>query len=69
MGEMFMDAQGQAAADAVVAAPDLPEIFTPRESDVVDKGIDRKLRFSDDLFEVFPVFEVAFAVGFVSMAS
>ena len=41
----------------------------PRESDVVDKGIDRKLRFSDDLFEVFPVFEVAFAVGFVSMAS
>jgi hypothetical protein len=26
---MFMDAQGQVAADAVIAAPDLPEIFTP----------------------------------------
>jgi hypothetical protein len=29
LGEMFMDAQGQVAADAVIAAPDLPEIFTP----------------------------------------
>ena len=32
------------------------------------EGVDRKPRFVDDLFEAFPVFEVAFAGGFLCHA-
>ena len=52
--KMGVDAQRQVAADAVVPALDLIEIFAPRQSDMAGESVDRE-----------SVFEVAFADGFL----
>ena len=63
--KMGVDAQRQVAADAVVPALDLIEIFAPRQSDMAGESVDRESRIVDNLLEALPVFEVAFADGFL----
>ena len=64
LGKAGVNAFGDIAADAVVAALDLVEVFAMPQADATSECVDRKPRLVDDFFEAFPVFEIAFADDF-----